>query len=66
MKVFSARKDVNEDIINKINQLLLALDRNNPDHVKILYPAELGGFQILSDSDFESIKILMDTIKRKY
>ena len=61
MKVFSARKDVNEDIINKINQLLLALDRNNPDHVKILYPAELGGFQILSDSDFESIKIIMGT-----
>ena len=59
MKVFSARKGINKDIIRKINQALLSLDRNNSEHIKILYPAELGGFHRDLDRDFASIRMMM-------
>lgn len=59
MKVFSARKGINKDIIRKINQALLSLDRNNSEHIKILYPAELGGFHRDLDRDFASIRMIM-------
>ena len=65
MKILSARQGVNKDIINKINQSLLSLDRNNPDHVKILFPAEIGGFYKNLDTDFPSVKMMMSNNKRK-
>ena len=43
MKVFGARQGVDKDVIIKIKQALLDMDKNNPDHVKILHPAEVGG-----------------------
>jgi phosphonate transport system substrate-binding protein len=59
MKVLSARKGTSKDTISKINQALLALDRKNPEHVKILFSAEIGGFNKNLDGDFPSIKIMM-------
>jgi phosphonate transport system substrate-binding protein len=61
MKVFGARKGVDKDNILKIKQALLNLDRHNPDDMKILYPAELGGFQEYSDADFGLIKKMMSS-----
>jgi hypothetical protein len=61
MKVFSARRGIDKETIMKIKQALLNLDRHNPDHMKILYPAELGGFQEYSDGDFGLIKMMMSS-----
>jgi len=59
MKVLGARKGIDKDIIIKIKQALLNLDRNNSEHAKILYPAELGGFHGFSDKDYASIRMMM-------
>jgi phosphonate transport system substrate-binding protein len=61
MKVFGARKGVDKDNILKIKQALLNLDRHDPDHMRILYPAELGGFQEYSEGDFGLIKMMMSS-----
>jgi len=61
MKVFSARKGVLKDVIYNMKQLLLELDKNNPEHAKVLFPAELGGFEKFTDGDCESIKMMMNS-----
>ena len=57
-RVFVARKELSNGIVTKVNQALLRLDRKNPEHVKILYPAELGGFQNVGDKDYDRIRTL--------
>ena len=52
-RVFSPRRDIGSDIVNKVNQALLRLDRTMPDHDKILYDAELGGFQKAKMEDYD-------------
>jgi len=58
-RVFTARKELNNSIVNRINQALLDLDKKNPEHAKILYPAELGGFQKAKDKDYDRIRGLI-------
>ncbi len=58
-RVFTARKELSNSIVNKINQALLDLDKKNPEHAKILYPAELGGFQKAKDKDYDRIRSLL-------
>ncbi len=58
-RVFAARKEVNNSVVTRVNQALLSLDKKNPEHAKILYPAELGGFQKSKDEDYDRIKILI-------
>jgi ABC-type phosphate/phosphonate transport system substrate-binding protein len=58
-RVFAARQEINNDIIAKVNQALLRLDNNKPAHKKILYRAELGGFQKSTDEDYDSIRMLI-------
>lgn len=65
MKVFSARKGVDKDIILKVKETLINLNKSNPEHATILYPAELGGFYGCSDKDFSSIKSMMSSKKAK-
>jgi len=60
-RVFAARQGINNDIIAKVNQALLRLDNNKPAHKKILYPAELGGFQKSKDEHYDGIRMLIDT-----
>jgi phosphonate transport system substrate-binding protein len=48
-RILAAHKATPADIVAKINQALLRLDRKNPEHAKMLYPAELGGFQKTKD-----------------
>ena len=58
-RVFVPRKDVNRDIVAKINQALLALDRKNPEHAKILFEAESGGFERAQPQDYAEVSKLM-------
>lgn len=58
-RVFAARQGINNDIIARINQALLRLDNNKPAHKKILYGAELGGFQKPKDEDYNGIRMLI-------
>jgi phosphonate transport system substrate-binding protein len=59
-RVFVARQGISNDIITKVNQALLSLDNHKPDHKKILYLAELGGFQKSKDEDYDGIRNLID------
>ena len=58
-RVFTARKELSNSIVNRINRALLDLDKKNPEHAKILYPAELGGFQKAKDKDYDKIRSLI-------
>jgi phosphonate transport system substrate-binding protein len=58
-RVFAARQEVSDDIVTRVNQALLRLDKNKPAHAKILHRAELGGFQRSKDGDYDSIRMLM-------
>jgi phosphonate transport system substrate-binding protein len=51
-RVFSARRDIGGDIVTKVNQALLRLDRKIPADDKILYSAEVGGFQKVKRKDY--------------
>jgi phosphonate transport system substrate-binding protein len=59
MRVFAARQEVSDDIVTKVNQALLRLDKNKPADAKILHRAELGGFQRSKDGDYDGIRMLM-------
>ena len=61
MKVFGARKGIDKEIIMKMKQALLHLDRHNPEQMKMLQQAELGGFQAYSDGDFSLIRTMMSS-----
>ena len=58
-RVLAASKKTTNDIVAKVNQALLRLDRGKPAHAKILYRAELGGFQKSKDEDYDGIRILI-------
>ncbi len=58
--VFSARRTVRKDIIVMINQALLRLDKKKSAHTRLLYPAELGGFEKSRDEDYDGIRLLID------
>ena len=58
-RVFAARQGVSDDIVTRVNQALLRLDKNKPAHAKILHRAELGGFQRSKDTDYDGIRMLM-------
>lgn len=58
-RILAARKEINNSIVIKINQILLSLDRNHPAHAGILFPAEIGGFQKARDEDYDGIRGLV-------
>ena len=58
--VFAANRAVSKDIINMINRALLRLDKVNSAHSKILYSAELGGFEKSRDKDYDDMRVLID------
>jgi phosphate/phosphite/phosphonate ABC transporter binding protein len=62
-RVFAARKELSNSIVSKINRALLNLDKKNPEHAKILYPAELGGFQKSRDKDYKTIRFLIGAVR---
>jgi len=64
-RVFAARQEISNSIVININQALLRLDKNKPEHTEILYQAELGGFQTSKDEDYDGIRklIVAETIE---
>lgn len=60
-RVFCPRRDVSSDIVNKVSQALLRLDKQMPEHEKILRHAELGGFQKSNDEDYDYLRTGLDT-----
>jgi phosphonate transport system substrate-binding protein len=62
-KLFAARRGISESTVTKINDALLGLDKNKPEHAKILYRAELGGFQKSRDEDYNGIRMLIGAKK---
>ncbi len=52
-RVFSARLDVSDTLVSKVNQALLSLDNTNPVHSKILSRAEIGGFRKVRHEDYK-------------
>ena len=62
-KLFAARRGLSKITVTKINDALLGLDKNSPEHAKILYRAELGGFQKSSDGDYNGIRMIIGAKK---
>jgi phosphonate transport system substrate-binding protein len=58
-RVFAARKDLNREIVAAFTNALLKLDNNNPEHARILYSAEAGGFQPARDEDYDDMRALV-------
>jgi len=59
-RVFVARKETDRDLVHRVDEALLKLDKQNPVHAAILYPVELGGFQRANDHDYDSVRVLME------
>jgi phosphonate transport system substrate-binding protein len=55
-RVLVARKGVSKDKINQIYRALIRLNKNNPEHAKIMYRAELGGFRPAEDRDYNGLR----------
>jgi phosphonate transport system substrate-binding protein len=58
-RVFGARTDLNKELVARVTEALLKLDKKNPQQASILARAELGGFQRSQDGDYDSIRRLM-------
>jgi phosphonate transport system substrate-binding protein len=54
--IFAASRAVSEDIVVAINQALLRLDKEKISHTKLLYPAELGGFEKSRDKVYDDMR----------
>jgi len=58
MRIFASSKKLPDDLANRVIQALLKLDKENPEHAKILYAAEFGGFAKTSDREYNGIRNL--------
>ena len=59
-RVFVPRKDVNPGYRQqKLIMPCSALDRKNPEHAKILFEAESGGFERAQPQDYSEVRKLM-------
>ena len=60
-RVLAASKNIPNDIVARVNEALLSLDRGKPAHAKILCRAEFGGFQKSKDEDYDGIRMVIRT-----
>lgn len=58
-RVFAARYEIGEEVVNKVNQALLKLDNANPEHSEILTCAEISGFEKSTDEFYDAIRMLV-------
>jgi phosphonate transport system substrate-binding protein len=58
-KVLAVRRNMDKDIGMIISKALLQLDRSKGEHAKILYRAELGGFEKSQDGDYDDVRALI-------
>jgi phosphonate transport system substrate-binding protein len=62
-RVFTASNAISGEVVTKFIQALLGIDNTNPDHADMLERAEIGGFQSVSDEDYDDVRDLIG-IKR--
>lgn len=63
---FAAFSYTDKDVAEKIKQALLKLNKNNPDHYKILEKAGVGGFIETCDTDYDIIRRKAEILKIPY
>ena len=57
--VYSARKDLDPQVLQNMKEALLRLDRQNPEHGKILESARFSGIISSSDAEFGPVRDLL-------
>ncbi len=60
--VFAARKGLDQDVLNKIKKALLSLNKEDPEHQKILQAAHIGGIIPSEDSEFHPVRRLLRSV----
>lgn len=63
---FAAFSHTDKDVAEKIKQALLKLNKNNPEHNKILKMAEVSGFIEVNDADYDIMRKKADILKIPY
>jgi phosphonate transport system substrate-binding protein len=58
-RIFTARKGLPDELVARVNQALLRLDKRIPAQAEILSQAEAGGFQTARDRDYDAVRVLM-------
>lgn len=61
--VFAARKGLDPQVVDKIKQAMLRLDKNIPQHKKILDAAHFSGIIRSEDKEFDSIRRLLKKVE---
>jgi len=59
--VFATRKGVNQQTSTMVTDTLLGLNKQKPAHAKILKELDVGGFTEAQDSDYESLRKVLNT-----
>ena len=60
--VYSARKDLNPEVLRQIRTALFKLSMENPEHRAILEKAEFSGIVPSNDAEFDSVRELMTVV----
>jgi len=60
--VYAARKGLDPNIVARIRESMLKLDRRNPEHRRILEAANFSGIIPSHDREFESLGALISTV----
>lgn len=61
--VFSSRHGLDEEIRKKVQEAMVRLDYDNPDHKRILDAADVFGIIAASDEDFDSVRELAEKLE---
>ncbi len=60
--IYSARPDLNPEILYQIKEALIRMDYDNPDHRQILDKADFTGIIPTDDTEMASVRELLDTL----
>lgn len=58
-RIFAARRGIGGELAGRVRKALLALNRENPEHAKILGSAKVAGFRLSADQDYDGVRALM-------
>ena len=64
--VFSSLKGVDQELVRKVNTALTGLSKAKKEHQKVLEKAEVGGFVLARDSDFDEVRKVVPTSSRTH
>jgi phosphonate transport system substrate-binding protein len=60
--VFAARKGLDQEVLNKIKKAMLGINKDDPEHHKILQAAHIGGIIPSEDSEFNTVRRLLRSV----